>query len=346
MRQKIFKFSNLFIIGIIVVIGIVLFIYSQENAKQIEDKDANNKDMIKIRLYDKDGNLIGTQQTLSVVNGVSGVGFIDITVSATNDGAIPLSCEILGGSVTPSIFDTALSKNIKSLPVGSRVEWTSNLIQTSNFEGLSQPTRFRASVRCSYSDASGFHYLDQGGYFDATIIREGNASFKVQIGQGGVPSEYCGDNVCQTYETANSCPSDCGIISKAKFRTSDQSYILGSAVAYTSSCGAILNRYGFDSTTSCWTITDATCPVRIGYTLALPNIPGRPLWAGTNIGCLYTNNADSTKVTLAWKTTTSTNSPCSSIGQWGIINYDSDDPDKTKVSESYISFNTLKEVIC
>ena len=155
------------VVIILILFVILFFLFGLDN------------NIINARIYSDKGTLI--KKSFSVYNNpIPSNFFIDFTVSATNDGAIPLSCEILGGSVTPSIFDTALSKNIKSLPVGSRVEWTSNLIQTSNFEGLSQPTRFRASVRCSYSDAGGFHYLDQEGYFDAAITREGEASFKVQ----------------------------------------------------------------------------------------------------------------------------------------------------------------------
>jgi len=293
---------------------------------------------IKVRFYDANGDPI--TPSLSIVNGVSGVSFIDLTITANNDGSIPLTCNILSGSVTPSTFALALPTSQKSLPVNGKAEWTSNLIAVASFETLPQPTLFSATIRCS----TGTSNLDNSGEISLNILQDGTGSFNVNINPGGIPTQYCGDGTCQSTETATNCPADCGVSQKAKYRTSDRLYSVGSAIAYTNTCGNVLTAYGYD-TSSCWTVTDATCPVKAGYNLTLSNIPGNPLWGSNVSRCLYKNTADSTRMTVAWKTT-STSGPCSTVGQWGAINYWSGDSDKTKVSTSYVSFNQDKEVIC
>lgn len=298
---------------------------------------------IKVRFYDANGNII-SGNTYSIVNNIPGISYIDLTVTATNTGSLPLSCTIISGTPTP--FDSAIAKTAKAVPITGtkQASWTSSLISVSQFEGVN-PTVFGATIRCSYNSGGQEIFLpDQTGNISLIISPDGTGSFIVNVASGGAGSEYCGDGVCQSGESATSCPGDCVSIPNVKFRTNDLSYVSGGAIGHTSSCGSTLGRFGYNQAT-CWTVTDATCPTRTGYTLAISSgIPGKPYWGTSNGGCLYTDNANANRIAMAWKTTSS--GACTMTGQWGVIIYDSTDADASKVSNSAQSFDTSKESAC
>lgn len=340
-----------------IVIGVLVVGYFA--VTMMQGSNAFDNGFIKVRLYDKDGNPINFPQTQSVVGltagaGVRGVGYIDITPKVTNSGGIPIFCDIIsatvnGASGTP--FDTALTRSTKSIPVGSSAEWTSNLFSVSSFEGTPDPDVFSVTVRCQYTDATGNHVIspDQSGSLNLYITSDGTGSFTVQINSpGGLPNMYCGDRTCNNGETVSTCPVDCVTQTNSLFRTSDLSYPQGSAIARTSTCGNVLTGFGYESS-SCWAVTGSTCPTYTGYTriLSSSTIPGRPFWANSGTPtCLYTKDSDATRMAVAFQVATTGGSPCSTVGQWGAVNYYTLSSYTPQVSTSYTTQNNLKEVVC
>jgi len=245
------------ILGIlgVVIVGLVIW-----QVGSFRDEDG----FMKVRMYDAEGNIIGTASSLSVVQGFPGVSFIDFTITAINTGEIPLTCSIV--SSTPTAFDLALDKSSKIVPSASpsKASWTSGLVSVEQFEGITQPVRFEVTMRCNYRQGVNTINLDDKvGYIDLTITADTiNAGFDVDVETGGTGTEFCGDAICQIDEDAISCPADCAVANFVMFRTTDLSYTTGSAIAYSESCGAILDRAfgtisgGAASVTNCDTYFD------------------------------------------------------------------------------------------
>lgn len=203
-------------------------------------------EFITVRMYDADKNLIGGGTAQSIVNGVRGVSYIDLTVTASNTGTEPLTCNII--SVSPPAFDSALTKVEKTVPATSpaKASWTSDLIAVAPFEQPTGSTTFSATLRCSYNDGQTIVDLaDKQGSVDIEIRSDSaSASFSVNVLSGGTPTEYCGDGVCQADEDSGSCPEDCSVSANVNYRTTDLTYVAGTAVGYTATCGNALTAYG------------------------------------------------------------------------------------------------------
>lgn len=342
-----------------------------------------NVDFLSVRLYDADGNLIKSPETFSTVTvgGVTtkGVAYMDYTVMVDNSKAASqkdLTCKLT--SVTPvGVFgadgncgpgsSTTMVANDLNIVAGSKATWTSARMAVPgtgacNLENLAQPIVITATVACSYCDGgtcgltAGLN-TPQVGTFTLTVTAAGTAYYEVTVSTGGIPTEFCGDGKCQSpLENSGTCTADCSPVGKAVFRTSDLSYVSGSAIAWngvtsgTTCPETAMTRYGYVSTT-CSGKSDATCPTTIaGYTLQTftgmtggNNIKGTPSWATGN-GCLYNINA--TAKAVLFKQTAPSSGPCASAGQWGTILYDSSDGDNNKVDSGYSGFDFAKEVSC
>lgn len=246
---------------IIIFLVILLFIIqpggiqnTENNLKNLisaESKNTGinpNTDFISIRLYDQNRNLIQPSNTFSIVGGVPGVSFIDLTITITNTGGEALSCNII--SLTPSEFDLAVEKTTKAIQVGKKTAWTSSLIDVAPLEGGN--VEFIATIRCSYTLGTEVKTLpDKTGSLILSILPDSTeASFDVSVESGGTASEYCGDGICQVNEDPESCPADCAIANYVKFRTTDLSYVSGSAIAFTEICGNDLTAYGYSGYSS------------------------------------------------------------------------------------------------
>jgi hypothetical protein len=279
-----------------------------------------------------------------------------------NSGARDLSCTLT--SVTPQTpFDCAtgcsvsggasISKTTIAIKNGTKQAWTSNRIPTSSMETLSQPITLIAEVSCVYYEngVASTAIIRTGQISFRVLATSGTANFTVTVNTAGVPTEYCGDlglpgGGCQSpMENTLNCIRDCVIVPNTAFRTDDLTYTSGSAIAWNGgTCGSALTAYGYTGM-SCSTLTDATCPTIPGLVQKITSgIKGVPSWS-TTTGCLYQNQSASNKMVVAFKQA-STPGPCVSNGQWGLVLYDSADPDAAGVSTQIASWDSAKETTC
>lgn len=322
--------------------------------------------LLQVRLYDSNGNVVGTIgsqsifplfSTVTKVSGggsTSGVTSLDFVVSIDNSGSEPLSCKIATvNAPIGSAFGT-IPTALKNAPVGGSTGWISTGVAITSFE---QPapafTRFEITADCTYDIGGG--PISAGGpktaNVDLYIEADAQGSFSVTLDTGTLPTEFCGDGVCQgPGEDALNCPGDCSAPSaNVKFRTNSLTYVSGTDIAYktTAQCGATPNLvgYGRGSSAQCYSGTDATCPTISGYTLEFSGIKGAPTGSTINGGCLYKHNTDTTLKRIYWKTISSI-SPCTIVGQWKYYSFDSDDFDAGEVSLSPLSELPDNEVAC
>lgn len=336
-------------------------------------------DFLSIRLYDKDGKLIKSPGTFSTVTieGVEtkGVYYIDYTVmvDGTTSGT-DISCTL--SSVTPTPFAATsncgpsstptISPGTLNLIAGSKRTWTSNRMSLPgtagcNLESLSQPITITATVACTYFDgvsqvpAPGSPKV---GTFVLTITAAGTAGYTVSVNTGGIPTEFCGDNICQSpLENSAKCPADCSPVGKAAFRTSDLSFVSGSAVAWngqtvlTGCPTAPMTTYGYTGISCLGALGGgAVCPstVPTGYTAKfspLTTPTTMPSWASTK-GCFYQKISPTTTVGLVFKQTAAGMGPCTNANEWGMVTYDSADSDASKVQSQATAFDFAKELAC
>lgn len=237
------------VVAVIALIGLGLYMY-----KPIQQPVSMNPNegFLTMRMfdrygntYDQNGNLI--QGTYSIVEGSPGITSIAFTVSVKNTGAEVLSCSLLDlrdYSGLSGLFNSSfVTKDTKTPSPGLTVAWTGNPISTSTYENPSDRL-FNATVRCSYTVGSETTIFDRSGWLFVAIRADAGTSGNalVNVTRGGVPSTWCGDNICQSSEgeTCVTCPSDpcgaggtsCTQTGGVKFRTSDLAYVSGSAIAF------------------------------------------------------------------------------------------------------------------
>lgn len=301
------------------MIGIVLLI-SGVIAYFIISGSAGIESMISFNRYDANGNKI-TEQPLSVVAGVPGTSNIDLTVTVTNTGTESLSCEIK--SLSPESFDNALIRDSLSVNPGKKIAWTSSLIPVAQFESETISTDFKAIISCSYNTGTEIITLpEKTGILSLFIKPEiGTGDFNVEINQGGIGSEFCGDNICQYDENAQNCPNDCAIANNVNFRTTDLSYVSGTAVGYSETCGSKLNAYGKTS----GACTSYSC-AEDDYLMLVPSSSGSlKFWI-----------KDDENVCIC------------DIGKTSgyPMRYSVSDLDAGKIDTTYTSFDSSKEISC
>jgi hypothetical protein len=192
--------KNLTIIAGIVLI-VIMFPHSSGYHAKIVGSD---NDMINVNFYDSNKNLISTSNSFSIINyagtngmDISGVSFIDFTITLTNSGTNYLSCSI--DTSTPSALSTALqSQGILNLYSNGDVKaWTSDKIGVAQFESLT-PTRFTVTSRCS---SPGNPDVVKSGYVDILIKSEIVYNYCYQE---SATSSTTGDGTCGlTYTGAN-----------------------------------------------------------------------------------------------------------------------------------------------
>jgi hypothetical protein len=320
---------------IIKIIGIILAIAFLASIIYIISLP-KEKPFISITYYDANGNKVNSQQSLAVYNipYSSKVVSMAITLHIQNNGAISLSC--YPNIVTPVELNNSLPKTVKGVKPGQSIEWTSSQMELSQFIGKTQPIRFNISIRCQFYNGTSQNYLVKSGFIDLNI------------------HSVCGDNICQSDETCDLCGIDCcPHFDYAKFRTSNLTYPRTQAVyaiAYSGTCGDNLVKYDFNSAipgTICYGTTASLCPPSIGTLLLdqTANIPGRPKWAGSNIGCLYQDLTYPNILILAWKVAISSGSPCATVGNWGAIRYEKNDA-SSLISDTPYSLIPSNEVMC
>ncbi len=332
------------IVFLAIILGLVIFgamfIYHSQINQQDETISQSNGNFLSLNLYGMNGELIEENaRTLSIVGGTPGVYFIDLTVTVHNTGQEALSCQLT--SLSPTAFNDATTKTVKAISVGGSAAWTSNRMATSLFESNSSTT-FSASVLCTYNSGTQVITLPakQGTILLDIKPESGSAGFDVSVNQGGTPTEYCGDKVCQSSEGELSCPADCAVINHALFRTSDISYVAGSAIARTDMCGQTLIAYGYYSSTGTLTGLCADKMPAATWCGTLPTqiIPGLPggYKTGGAAPSLWMPSGGGTTVCV-----------CDDDGsQYVIKKYTTTDSDANKVDTSSITIDGAKEVSC
>ena len=214
---------------------------------------AEHTDFISVRLYDKNGNIIQTinPNTLSIVTilpsgtPTSGVSAFDLTITVSNIGTEVLTCDLISSS--PIALTTALgSPTTRVINPSTITAWTSGQISANQF-GQPAPakTTFTASIDCFYNPGTGPVQVTGSpkvGTLEMTIESDLQGDFTVTVTSGGQETLFCGDNICSSSVGEDSiiCPADCPLPSQPiyNFRTSDTSYVSGSAIGYISSCSA------------------------------------------------------------------------------------------------------------
>lgn len=192
--------STFLIVVILLVAGGAFYIYSNSHP-------AAQEGVIGVIYYDQNNHVINPN-TFSVVNGVTNVVSVAFNINARNTGTAALTCNL--GSISPTAFNSAISKTTKNIGVGQTGTWTSALIPVAQFEGMS-PT-FSAQVNCSFALGTATVNLPvlTGSKVMSvsadTALPTGN--FTVDLDDTSTPA-VCGDAVCNGIETTASCPSDC-----------------------------------------------------------------------------------------------------------------------------------------
>ena len=126
-----------------------------------------------------------SSETLSAINipfSQNSAYFMALTVHIKNNGSASLSCQPI--SAIPNAFDVSLNKNIKTIGPNQEKEWTTNLINISQFLGLSQPITFSINVSCNSIGIKG-------------IISNSTSSGSTNLSIHSV----CGDGFCGPDET-------------------------------------------------------------------------------------------------------------------------------------------------
>lgn len=317
---------------ILIVIAVVLFLLLMPLAAP------KDKNFMEVRLYDKDGNLITTSETFSIVNGVVGVASFDITINVKNTGAQTLSCT--PNTITPTQFDSALTKTTLNVLAGNTISWTSVRMAAPQFEAAPTPDVFSASVTCTWTGSP----ITKSGTISLTIQPDATgANFEITLSPGGLGTEFCGDGTCQSSETPASCPADCTVSTRVKFRTTDLQYVSGSAIGYTATCGSTLTAYGYDGMgTSIGyncdrLISEAPTMCGGGAVQYLFNIPGAIAGYAQPVK-LYKGTSDLTLICVCANEVDG--------GGYRYMYYDSNDLDAGKVNPQATSIDTAKEVAC
>lgn len=292
--------------------------------------------MMGYRLYDVNGDLIDSTLQ-SVVGGTPGVYFIDITVTLTNGGSQDLTCDLM--SLSPTLFDSSLTKSSKNLIIGGKTAWTSSLMNATKLQNATGPVIFRATARCSYgSGVSTITLPDKTGTLSLNILPDGTseATFEIGLSSGGAGTEYCGDSICQASETSITCPADCAVTTNVNFRTTDLTYVSGTAVGYSNTCGTTLTKYGYSSESGTLTGTCATgsftwCGSSSSIILSIPGG-----WLGSSGAKLIQPSGSVTTLCV-----------CDDDGSnYKLRKYLTSDSDASKVDSSYLLIDSAKELTC
>lgn len=295
---------------VIAVIGIIIL------AVALKQKEPT----MSINIYDENHNLV--KKTFDIVSTpIPSTFFIDLSISVSNTGDLPLVCNL--NSLSPTQLDVSMPRSEKIVQPEESQEWTSNLIPLKDFTGIQ---RFSVEVLCYSTNGINRVYKDSSDFIDLTI------------------KSMCGDGVCSTDENDIQCPNDCFMGDKSvRFRTSDLTYDSDSAVGLSENCGGILTTYG----------QYGSYHEQGGYGYCMENMPGN-LVCGKPTFVMYLPggwwNGDLGTGTSLWKATTSSRlCVCTNfvnINNYQYTVYSATDLDKNKISNSPNLINKDMELIC
>jgi hypothetical protein len=282
---------------LVLLVGAVLFMIYVYPTLTKQTTETNS--IMSYTLYDSNGNVI-PKSTYAIVGGTSGVSSFTIQIKATNTGSIPLNISLT--TLTPTAFNSAVTKTVKVVQPGQQGIWTSSQISASQFTSGTQPTVFTAALTGAYPGGS----TTANGQLSLVIQPDATGSFTVSLSTTATGTgATCGDGTCTSpTETAENCPNDCAISgTKVKFRTTDATYPSGSAIAYSATCGGALTAYGDGGsssgscTTSGYTIVGTT---KEGYNICTRSGYPTRLYVQAAVFRIYeTGDADASKVSTS-----------------------------------------------
>lgn len=338
MNKKAQSFGVLILIAVAVGIGIFIFLNS----------NSSNKPMITVNLYDAAGKVIN-QNLYSVVNGIPGVASMDVGVNVQNTGTATLLCSL--SSLSPTAFNSAVAKTVKTIEPSATSSWASSRINTSTLESLTQPITFSATVTCNYTSFGITTVLpSKTGTVVVQVLRDNAVSGNFTVGlttNAGGASSVCGDGICQADETSASCAADCAVASSVKFRTLNNVIARANThndqIAFTTTCGSALTTAGEDgnswaggSGSNC----DSYMPTQ-GFTKVF-NIP-------SNVASLYLDTYSETAATNVslWHSTSTASKYALCGTSYRALAFEFLTTNSaTTISTSATSIDPTKEVAC
>jgi len=313
-----------------IVIAVVLLFILGSNFGISADKEGS---MVKVNSYfDANSNLI---KTLSVVNGIEGVKYLNFKITIRNTDSVARTY-----SITEFSDLTAKPTNKLTIEPNQTKSFTTGLVDIEQYEGTTK--EFCATAKSEAIDSLREEGLPEVGCVSIKIDPNPTGSFDITIEQGtgtadsppascvenwvcsswsicgnGLQSRTCSDSSnCGTTANKPTESQSCTSISYSRFRTSDLNYGSTSAIAYSTSCGSQLTAYGQDG------VSSASCST-LGFTI---------IGKATGNYDLCTRNGYPTKLYVQ-------------VGS-SLKIYESSDPDKVNVIISAESVDASKELSC
>ena len=182
--------------------------------------------------YDASGDKITGQEQV-MINDVPGIQYITFQVNALNEDTTDLSVEII--DATPTSLKEKLPMNVKkTIKEGATGSWVSGLVDMTSYEGTDQT--FTVTVRATSAVRK---EATRTSDLIITIDPDPEGMFSIDLAQGG------NDN--PGIDPGSDPDPELPPTTSVSFRTTDLSYGSGSAIAYASTCGNTLTKYGYGS---------------------------------------------------------------------------------------------------
>ena len=306
------------IIIVLIALAILLFVFVLPNITQEEQPG------ISVLLFDTEGNEITPRHPFAIVGGTPSVDSIRLKVTLQNTGPAPdgeiITCNLIGTGASISTegsgmlpgstnyFDDYMVDDTERIILPQAfASWTTNNIpvQSEISAGhINGDITFSVTAYCF--DIFGDLAIQPEDSLLINIVSDGTplGTASVTVTQvAGTEELYCGDGCCNDGvstggtcvapysdigEDSSNCPIDCApTFQQVEFRTSDLSYGAESEIAWTSSCGTTLSRYGRTIKTgtlsgTCSAASKSWCgtnPIEIQGV----NVPGEWLSGGDSI---------------------------------------------------------------
>ena len=282
-----------------IVIAVVLLFILGSNFGISADKEGS---MVKVNSYfDANSNLI---KTLSVVNGIEGVKYLNFKITIRNTDSVARTY-----SITEFSDLTAKPTNKLTIEPNQTKSFTTGLVDIEQYEGTTK--EFCATAKSEAIDSLREEGLPEVGCVSIKIDPNPTSSFDITIEQGtgtadsppascvenwvcsswsicgnGLQSRTCSDSSnCGTMANKPTEQQSCTTVSNVKFRTTDTNYLSGTSIAFTNTCGTALTSY-LRSSGACTSYSCSSALGTLGEFDVIANNPRgltRAWFDGTNV---------------------------------------------------------------